>query len=48
MTHTFHHHLHVIDQTMYYTERLGSSDLGFLEGEAIETLKNRFNLFFSQ
>jgi len=37
---TFHHHLHVIDQTIYYIERLGSSYLGLLESEPIETLKN--------
>jgi len=37
---TFHYHLHVIDQTIYHIERLGSSDPGLLEGESIETLKN--------
>jgi len=37
---TFHHHLHVIDQTIYHIERLGSSHPGLLEGESIETLKN--------
>jgi len=37
---TFHHHLHVIDQTIYHIERLGSSHPGLLEGESIETLKD--------
>jgi hypothetical protein len=45
---TFHHRFHVIDQAIYYIERLGSSDLGLLEGEAIETLKNRFDVFLSE
>jgi len=45
---TFHHHLHVIDQTIYYIERLGSSDPGLFKGESIETLKNRFDVFLSQ
>ena len=44
---TFHHHLHVIDQTIYYVECLGSSDPGLLDGESIETLKNQFNVFLS-
>jgi len=44
---TFHHDLHVIDQTIYYIERLGSSQLGLLEGESIEALKNRFDVFLS-
>ena len=38
--HTFHHQLHVIDQTIYYLEHLGSSHPGLLEGEPIEALKN--------
>jgi len=37
---TFHRHSHVIDQTIYHIERLGSSHPGLLEGESIETLKN--------
>jgi len=37
---TFHHNLHVIDQTIYYIERLGSSHPGLLDGESIETMKN--------
>ena len=44
---TFHHRFHVIDQAVYYIERLGSSHLGLLEGEPIETLKNRFDVFLS-
>jgi len=48
MMRTFHHHLHVIDQTIYYIEHLGSSHPGLLEGESIKTLKNRFDVFLSQ
>jgi len=44
---TFHHHFHGIDKTIYYIERLGRSHLGLLEGEPIETLKNRFDVFLS-
>jgi hypothetical protein len=38
--HTFHHDFHVVDQTVYYIERLGNSHLGLLEGKSIEALKN--------
>ena len=37
---TFHHHLHVIDETIHYIERLGSSHPGLLESEPIDALKN--------
>jgi hypothetical protein len=44
---TFHHRFHGIDQTINYIEGLSSSHLGLLDGEPIETLKNRFNVFLS-
>ena len=37
---TFHHDLHVIDQAVYYIERLGSGHRGLLKGKSIETLEN--------
>jgi len=45
---TFHDHLHVIDKTIDDVKSLSNGYLGLLEGESIQTLKDRFNVFFSQ
>ena len=37
---TFHHHFHIIDQTIYYIECLGNSHPGLFKGESIEAAKN--------
>jgi hypothetical protein len=45
---TFHDDLHVIDQTIDDVQGLSNGHLGLLEGESIEPLEDRFNVFFSE
>jgi len=37
---TFHYCLHVVDQAINHIESLGNGQLGLLEGQPVQTLKN--------
>ena len=45
---TFHHDLHVFRQAVQYIEGLRNCCPRLLVGESIESLKNRFDFFFTQ
>jgi len=44
---TFHHDLHVIDQTIDDIESLDNDHLGLLSRESIEPLEDRFDFILS-
>ena len=45
---TFHYYLHVVDQAINHIESLGNGQLGLLEGQSIQTLKNGVNAVLPQ
>jgi len=45
---TFHYRLHVVDQAINSIESLSNGQLGLLERQSIQTLKNCFNVLLPQ